>query len=65
MKLDQFLKMHGRVSTGGEAKNLIQSGLVTVNGDVETRRGRKIVAGDQISLGGQRLIVAKSDPLRP
>ena len=40
MKLDQFLKWHNFVSSGGEAKNIIQSGLVKVNGEVEIKRGR-------------------------
>ena len=40
MKLDQFLKWHNFVSSGGEAKNFIKSGYVKVNGEVEKRRGR-------------------------
>ena len=45
MKLDQFLKWKGWVSTGGEAKQRIQMGEVEVNGSVETRRGRQLVPG--------------------
>ena len=48
MKLDQFLKWHNLVSSGGEAKNIIKSGHVTVNGFVETRRGRKLIKGDKV-----------------
>ena len=48
MKLDQFLKWKNFVSSGGEAKNLIKSGAVKVNGLVETRRGRKLIKGDKI-----------------
>lgn len=53
IQLDQFLKLVGAVQSGGEAKTLIQSGLVQVNGEVETRRGRKLQRGDQVSLGNQ------------
>ena len=48
MKLDQFLKWKNLVSSGGEAKILIQSGSVKVNGIVETRRGRKLNKGDKV-----------------
>ena len=51
MKLDQFLKWQGLVSTGGEAKHLILAGNVRVNGIVETRRGRKITPGDKVQIG--------------
>lgn len=53
IKLDQFLKLMGVVSTGGQAKMLIQAGEVLVNGEVETRRGRKLVVGDRISTMGE------------
>jgi len=58
MQLDQFLKFHGLVVTGGEAKLLIQGGKVRVNGQIESRRGRKLQAGDQVELGGEMLTVA-------
>ena len=48
MKLDQFLKWQNLVSSGGEAKILIQSGSVKVNGLIETRRGRKLNKGDKV-----------------
>ncbi|NJR66304.1 MAG: RNA-binding S4 domain-containing protein [Leptolyngbyaceae cyanobacterium CRU_2_3] len=57
IKLDQFLKWAGAVQTGGEAKLLIQSGEVKVNGKMETRRGRKLLEGDRISVMGERFIV--------
>ncbi len=57
IKLDQFLKFIGEVSTGGQAKIMIQSGDVQVNGEVETRRGRKLVTGDQVLIGGKTLTV--------
>ena len=61
MKLDQFLKWHGLVSTGGEAKHLITSGDVLVNGSVELRRGRKLSQGDEISLGTYKLRFGQID----
>ena len=48
MKLDQFLKWKNFASSGGEAKILIKSGAVKVNGLVETRRGRKLKKGDKV-----------------
>ena len=42
IKLDQFLKWLAVVDSGSEAKQVILDGMVKVNGDVETRRGRKI-----------------------
>jgi ribosome-associated protein len=57
IKLDQFLKREGLVETGGQAKLLIQAGEVRVNRQVETRRGRKLVAGDSVNLMGQTLQV--------
>lgn len=57
IKLDQFLKLAQLVQSGGEAKHLIQSGEVLVNGEVETRRGRKLYAGDVVQVAGEQLIV--------
>jgi len=51
IRLDQFLKLSSLVGTGGEAKMLITDGLVWVNGEVETRRGRKLYKGDTVQLG--------------
>ena len=56
MKLDQFLKWHNVVSTGGEAKILIKSGEIKVNGEIETRRGRKLVMGDKVMFLKSELI---------
>lgn len=50
IKLDQFLKWQGIVQTGGEAKLLIQGSDVLVNGTIETRRGRKLMSGDRITV---------------
>ena len=62
MKLDQFLKWHGLVDTGGQAKHLIVSGQVSVNGLIETRRGRKLVDGDRISLAKNEYIFSNNEP---
>lgn len=50
IKLGQALKLAGLVSSGVEAKMLIQDGLVTVNGEVDERRGRKLYSGDIFEL---------------
>lgn len=63
MKLDQFLKWHGLVSTGGQAKILILSGGVKVNGFVETRRGRKLIDGDKVCLAKNEYIFSNNQPL--
>ena len=55
--LGQALKVAAIVGTGGEAKVVIQSGEVRVNGEVETRRGRKLIEGDVIEVGDERLEV--------
>ena len=52
IRLDQFLKWSGVAPTGGRAKLLIQGGLVTVNGEVEQRRGRLLVPGDLVGVEG-------------
>jgi ribosome-associated protein len=56
VKLDQFLKFHGLVATGGEAKLRIQRGDVRVNGTIELRRGRQLVRGDAVLLDGRELV---------
>lgn len=53
IKLDQFLKLAGIAPTGGQAKLMIIDGDVKVNGAVETRRGRKLVDSDQVTIAGQ------------
>jgi len=57
VKLDQFLKFHGLVATGGEAKLRIQRGDVRVNGTIELRRGRQLAQGDAVLLDGRELVV--------
>lgn len=53
INLDQFLKFAGLVETGGEAKLLIQAGEVQVNGEVETRRRRKLRQNDVVGFDGE------------
>jgi ribosome-associated protein len=53
IRLGQFLKLANLVESGGEAKPLVADGAVTVNGKVETRRGRQLAPGDVVSVGGQ------------
>ena len=55
--LGQALKASDMVGSGGEAKVLIQAGEVLVNGEVETRRGRKLAPGDVVEVGDERLEV--------
>lgn len=53
IRLGQFLKLASLVEHGGEAKDVVAQGLVQVNGEVETRRGRQLREGDVVTLGGQ------------
>ena len=53
IKLGQALKASNLVSSGVEAKSVIQDGQVEVNGEVDTRRGRKLVPGDMITFDGK------------
>jgi ribosome-associated protein len=57
IRLDQFLKMAGVVESGGQAKVLIQSGEVTVNGEVDTRRKLKLRLGDVVEIDGHEMEV--------
>ena len=57
IKLDQFLKQVQIAASGGQAKVMVQGGEVQVNGEVELRRGRKLVNGDHVEVVGQRLVV--------
>ena len=53
IKLGQAMKLAGLVSSGIEAKIVIQEGQVLVNGEVDTRRGKKLVSGDTFEFQGQ------------
>ena len=61
IKLDALLKFAGLCETGGEAKELIQGGAVTVNGEVCTMRGKKIRPGDDVAFQGQHYTAAYAD----
>ena len=59
IKLDSFLKLTNLCESGGLAKTLIQEGAVMVNGEVETRRGKKLYKGDKISFEGNDFIIGE------
>ena len=57
IKLAQLLKLADLVSSGGESKLVIKDGLVTLNGNIEKQRGKKIVKNDIVEFDGQKIIV--------
>lgn len=59
IKLDSLLKFAALVGTGGEAKYVITEGLVSVNGEVCTMRGRKIYPGDRVEFAENELEIEK------
>lgn len=59
IKLGQLLKKAGLVSSGVEAKEVIQNGEVTVNGETDTRRGRKLYEGDVVVYDGEEIKVGR------
>lgn len=61
IKLQDLLKFANLVETGGEAKERIQAGEVTVNGEVCTMRGKKIHPGDDVCFAGQHYTVSYAD----
>ena len=58
IRLGELLKLAGVVGTGGEAKLLLASTEVRVNGELESRRGRQLRAGDEVLVGDEALRVA-------
>ena len=58
IRLGQLLKLADLVDDGGEAKEVLARGLVEVNGEVETRRGRQLLPGDTVTLGGETVTVS-------
>lgn len=64
VELHKILKFEGLAASGGEAKAAIEQGLVTVNGAVETRKRKKIVAGDVIEFSGEKLVIVLTGALR-
>ena len=59
IKLGQALKAAGLVESGVEAKDVILDGLVSVNGEVDTRRGKKLYAGDIVEYDGEQIKIEK------
>lgn len=55
IKLGQALKAANFVESGVDAKNVIQEGFVKVNGETDTRRGRKLFAGDIVDFNGEQI----------
>ncbi len=62
IELSALLKLAGLVDTGGQAKLLIQGAAVQVNGVSELRRGRKLVAGDTVSVEGREPVRIEAPP---
>ncbi|HTE04041.1 MAG TPA: RNA-binding S4 domain-containing protein [bacterium] len=60
IELAAFLKWAQAADTGGQAKMLIQTGRVKVNGRVERRRGRTLVPGDRVELGAHALEIVRA-----
>ena len=58
IRLGQFLKLASLIDSGADAKAVIAEGMVEVNGEVETRRGRQLKAGDVVAFAGNRARVA-------
>jgi ribosome-associated protein len=59
IRLGQFLKLSGAVDQGSEVKDLMASGIVRVNDEVEIRRGRQLVPGDVVTLAGTAYVVTR------
>lgn len=59
IKLGQALKAAGLVESGIEAKEVILNGLVTVNGEIDTRRGKKLYDGDMVAFDGEEIKIEK------
>ena len=57
IKLEQFLKFASITQTGGMAKELIKESMVKVNGEIETRRGKKLYPGDEVEFEGEKYVV--------
>ena len=55
IRLGQLLKLANLVESGGAARGLLESGVVAVNGEVETRRGRQLAPGDVVECAGERV----------
>jgi ribosome-associated protein len=62
IRLGQALKLSGLADTGGEARALVEQGAVSVNGEVETRRGRQLRHGDVVALCDDQLRISAGPP---
>ena len=60
IRLGQLLKIAGVVDDGGQARGLIEDGQVSVDGDVERRRGRQVRPGSTVELGETRILVTST-----
>lgn len=58
IELGQFLKWAGLVETGGHARFVINNGEVSVNGQLETRHGRRLMYGDEVTYAGKQYLIA-------
>ena len=61
IKLEASLKLANTVESGGMAKAVIQDGLVKVNGEVCTMRGKKLYPGDEVSFQGSSFVIASNE----
>ena len=66
IRLGQYLKFANLAETGGQARELIASGMVSVNGEVETRRGRQLYPGDEVRVTtGEQTVTETVDLTEP
>lgn len=59
IKLGQAMKLAGMIGSGVDAKMVIQDGLVKVNGEIQTQRGKKLVEGDVVTYNGESIQIGK------
>jgi len=59
IELYKLLKFESMVASGGEAKHVITAGLVRLNGQVETQKRKKIIAGDIVEFGNEKIRIQK------
>jgi len=60
-ELYKILKFESMVASGGQAKFVIAEGMVIVNGEIETRKRKKIIAGDIIEFGDEKILIRSSE----
>ena len=64
IELNAFMKIISKASTGGQAKQLIRSSVVKVNGEIETRNRKKMIATDIVEYEGKKYVVADHAKLK-